>query len=87
MLWESIINEVKGICYDGDTIVSLVVSPDYSVGGDAIKYDEPFDPSDTETLVKVLDTYYPDGFAGVEIEYYPDGSEIVIWLFDATLFP
>lgn len=81
--YENVINEVQGIYYDSDTLVSLVVSHRKSVGGDGIALDIPFDPWDIDTLTEVLNKHFPEG-ANVEIEYLDD--EIIVWLYDTDVY-
>ncbi len=81
--YENVISEVQGIYYDGDTLVSLVVSHRKSVGGDGISLDMPFDPWDIDTLTEVLEKHFPDG-ANCEVEYLDD--EVVVWLYDTDVY-
>lgn len=80
--YANVINEAQGIYYDGDTLVSLVVSHKKSVGGDGITLDMPFDPWDIDTLMEVLNKHFPDG-ANCEVEYLDD--EVVFWLYDTDV--
>lgn len=81
--YANVISEAQGIYYDGDTLVSLVVSPEKASGGDAIKLDMPFDPWDIDTLVEVLKKYFPDG-ANCEVEYLDD--EVVFWVYNPDIY-
>lgn len=81
--YANVISEVGSILYDGDTLVSLVVSHRKSVGGDGITLDMPFDPCDIDTLTEVLNKHFPEG-ANIEIEYLDD--EIVVWLYDTDVY-
>lgn len=81
--YANVISEVQSVLYDGDTLVSLVVSPEKASGGDAIKLDMPFDPWDIDTLMEVLEKYFPEG-ANCEVDYYD--NEYVIWLYNTDVY-
>lgn len=81
--YANVMNEVQSIFYNGDTLVSLVVSHRKAVGGDGITLDMPFDPNDTETLLEVLEKHFPNG-ANCEVEYFD--NECVIWLYDTDVY-